>query len=158
MKLLKFVGGDAPQTFHTMKFDGHSLTFPNLPKKWVAVNHTSSHPVTGSYWLIDDDGKPVCQLNDVIVMKGELIPGYQPAAVRDDHVEGADIRSKYGKMFENARVEYGMTNSKAGGVVSMNQQEQKAAYQEKAKKERATVANQIEKGEEAPAKKSRKEK
>lgn len=156
MKLLKFVNGDAPQTFASMHFDGKQLSFPGLNKRWVASKAAAT---SGSYWLLDDSGAPVCLLNDVLVLKGELTADAVPTAIRDDHVAGVDLRSKLGRQLESSRAEYGSTykTAAANAAVQMNADEEKEKRQEKTKRERTAVADQIERGEEPAGKKSRKD-
>lgn len=156
MKLVKFSNGDAPQTFSAMQFDGRELTFPGLAKRWVAVNHAA---VAGCYWLLNDDGTPVCALNDVTVLKSELTSAATPETIRDDHVAGVDLRSKIGKKLESTRAEYGSTykTAAANAAVQMNADEEREKRTEKIKRERQSVADQIERGEQPAGKQPRKE-
>jgi hypothetical protein len=156
MRLLKFVNGDAPQTSASMRFDGNEMTFPGLKKSWKVVNQQT---VTGCYWLLDDNGKPVCQLNDVVILKGEMDQSVQPAPIRDDHVAGVDLRTKVGRLMESSRAEYGSTfkTAAANAAVQMNAEEEREKRQERARRERAAVADQVERGEELVMKKSRKD-
>ena len=151
MRLLKFVDGDAPQTLDGAKWNGSTsvLSFPKLAG-WQG----KTEKTPGSYWLIDDSGKPVQVVEEVVVMRRI---SNAPQGITDAHVQEVDFRSRMGKQLESARQEYGQTfKTAATKAAAMNLETLREKKVENQKRERETVAGKIERGESVlDAKKSR---
>ena len=149
MKLLKFVDGDAPQSSTNVLFDNTRNTLslgPNALKQWVGdVQQQPSF--ASSYWLIDDHGKPLCALSQVVLMKGEVTEkGKRPTGISNSTIEGVDFRSKAGKQLDTGRAEFGQTfKSSAAKPSLMNAAENREKKMEGRKREREKVAATIEK-------------
>ena len=149
MKLLKFVDADAPQTGHGAKWNGagSTLTFPKLPGGWQGT----AVPAPGSYWLIDDAGKPTRLFEEVVVMR--RVTTVLPKGITDDDVKDVDFRSRMGKQLESTRLEYGQTfKTAASKAAAMNQEELRAKRLDTQKREREEIAGAIERGEALPEK------
>ena len=159
MRLLKFADGDAPQSFANAHVEHNTVTYPGLCKKWVPIEQGNTH-LNGFYWLLDDEGKPLCLLNDVLVMRAVALPSATPAPVLDSHVAGVDFKSKIGRALETSRTEYGATykTNAAGGAIQMNAEVTRAKKDEGARRQRENISEMIEKGEVPEPKKPRKEK
>lgn len=159
MRLLKFVNGDAPASVQGAQLNlaAGTLSLPSFNKSWRKVQ--SSGSTEGCYWLVDDNGNPVCAIQEVVMLQGDT-SARGATVVLDEHVKGVDFRNKMGKALESSRAEYGHTFKNASGsaAIQMNAEDDRQKRQERMKKDRTAVAEQVEKGEQPVAKKSRKEK
>ncbi|CCW69735.1 unnamed protein product [Phytomonas sp. Hart1] len=159
MKLLKFINSDAPQTLSGAELTSDRLSFPSpmahaeMAKSWT-LHSISTAAQGGGYWLLDDNGKPIGILNDILlaIPAGEEVAtcGSVPRAVITDHeVNDLDFRSKLGRQLERTRAEYGVTYKTAAKSAQalMDASELSEKRQERMRREREAVVESIEAGE-----------
>ena len=159
MRLLKFVNGDAPSSVDGAQLNlaSGTLSLPSFNKIWRKVN--TSGATDSCYWLVDDNGKPVCAIQEVVLLQGDT-SARAAQIISEEHIKGVDFRNKMGKALESSRADYGHTfkNATGSSAIQMNAEDDRQKRQERMKKDRTAVADQVEKGEQPIAKKSRKEK
>lgn len=108
-------------------------------------------PMHGSYWLLDDNGKPVCVLNSVLLATPDVRRSAGvalPRGIGEEDVAGLDLRSKLGQKLERTRHEYGTTYKTASksARLMMNAEEVQEKKHERMKRERTALAETLESG------------
>ncbi|CCW63990.1 unnamed protein product [Phytomonas sp. EM1] len=160
MKLLKFVNCDAPQTFSGVELTSQRLSFPSSTSPAGKAKAWSLQPAPatlkgGGYWLLDDDGKPIGVLDEVLLAipeEGKEIAtssSLPRGVITPRDIQDLDFRSKLGRQLERTRAEYGVTYKTAAKSARalMDTAEINEKRQERMKREREAVVEAIEAGE-----------
>jgi len=125
MKLLKFLKNDAPHSIADARLSNQRLSFPSTKrvhgesrdaKAWTVEKAPST--MQGGYWLLDDQGQPICVVTDILFAVPENASttagrGTSVVAtaqgISDTEVDGLDFRSKVGRQMEREHATYGST-------------------------------------------------
>jgi hypothetical protein len=155
MKLLKFVNSDAPHTLADVQLRNSRLWFPGKrgnaqsAKAWSIDTAPSS--LQGGYWLLDDNGNPICEITDVLLATPETVAASSSSVaalrgVTEKAMDGIDFRSKMGRQLERERATYGATSKVASKSARsmMNAEVVTEKKYDRMKRDREAVAEAIE--------------